>query len=58
MANVRRDRSQRTALLEAGWRVGIIWECALRRKEGLEEVAAKVEEWLMGRYPEFVVGRQ
>ena len=57
-ANVRRDRSQCTALLEAGWRVGVIWECALQRRASLEEVATRVEEWLKGRCPEFVAGRR
>lgn len=57
-ANVVRDRNNRAALLEAGWRVGIIWECALRSKVHSEEVAASVECWLKGRDMEFVAGRQ
>ena len=57
-ANVRRDHIQRTALLEAGWRVGIIWECALKRKGDLEAVATRVEEWLKGKCPEFGSGPQ
>ena len=57
-ANVRRDRSHRVALLEAGWRVGVIWECALRPKERLDELAANVERWLKGQRQEFVATRQ
>ena len=57
-ANVRRDRNHRAALLDAGWRVGVIWECALRPKRRLEEVAVGVEEWLKGRGEEFVVERR
>src|SRR6056297_3949176 len=30
-ANVERDRRTRQALLDAGWRVFVVWECALRR---------------------------
>lgn len=30
-ANVERDRRNRQALLDAGWRVFVVWECALRR---------------------------
>ena len=52
-ANVRRDQRNHTALLQAGWRVGVIWECAVHRKTGREETAQRVEEWLKGRRPEF-----
>ena len=57
-ANVRRDRSQRAALLHAGWRVGIVWECALQREAASEETAARVEDWLKGRNAVFVASRQ
>ena len=57
-ANVRRDRKNRMALLEAGWRVGVVWECALRPKERSEEAAASVERWLNGQCKEFIVGHQ
>ena len=57
-ANVRRDRNHRAALLETGWRVGVVWECALRPRERLEEVAAGVERWLRGQRQEFMAGRQ
>ncbi|EYD74382.1 Very-short-patch mismatch repair endonuclease (G-T specific) [Rubellimicrobium mesophilum DSM 19309] len=30
--NVERDRQQMDRLIAAGWRVGIVWECALGRK--------------------------
>ena len=56
--NVRRDRSNRRALLDAGWRVGVIWECALRPQDRSDEVAAGVELWLKGHRLEFVASRQ
>lgn len=31
-ANVRRDRRNQAALSDTGWRVFVIWECALRRE--------------------------
>jgi DNA mismatch endonuclease (patch repair protein) len=35
------------ALLVAGWRVGRIWECALRGKSmTIEAVVNSMEEWL------------
>ena len=57
-ANVRRDREHRAALLRAGWRVGVIWECALRPKAQVEEVSIRVERWLKSREAEFVAGRE
>ena len=53
-ANVRRDRKHREALLQAGWRVGVIWECALRPKEVLETVVVRVDGWLKGECAQFV----
>jgi len=39
-----------TALLKAGWRVGTIWECALkgRARLSLETVLDECESWLVG----------
>ena len=53
-ANVRRDREHRATLLEAGWRVGVVWECALHPKGGLEEVVVRVDRWLKGGCEQFV----
>ncbi len=41
--NVERDRKNRAALLERGWRVLVIWECELGRPEG---VAAKISQFM------------
>ena len=57
-ANVRRDGKHRTALLEAGWRVGIVWECALRPKNRVKEVVDSVERWLKGQQRKLTAGRQ
>ena len=46
-ANVERDRSTRQALLEGGWRVATIWECALGG-DLTERTAEAVEQWLRG----------
>jgi G:T-mismatch repair DNA endonuclease (very short patch repair protein) len=45
--NVRRDRAKIEALLAAGWRVGVIWECATRpglHPETAVEIAKFVRE--------------
>lgn len=51
-ANVERDRRMRAQLLDAGWRVAIVWECALR-KGGEAKTASKLEHWLRGSSREF-----
>jgi len=56
-ANVRHERKQRAALLDAGWRAGVVWECALQQKGASEGTAAKVEDWLQGRNAEFLASR-
>jgi DNA mismatch endonuclease, patch repair protein len=46
-ANIVRDRQARQALLAAGWRVAVVWECATR-KMPMETIASNVGEWLKG----------
>jgi DNA mismatch endonuclease, patch repair protein len=56
--NRRRDRLAARALVAAGWRVGTVWECALRGPSKLpaEEVSERVAEWLRGERPRLNVG--
>ena len=42
-------------LKEAGWRVAIIWECAIR-KRGEADVVAELSEWLNGGGVEIEIG--
>ena len=51
-ANVKRDRQNRHELLHDGWRVAVIWECALR-KEFRPEIVSNLEQWLRGSEREF-----
>lgn len=51
-ANVQRDRRTKEALLEAGWRVAIVWECALR-DDGGEATSSHFDRWLHGTDREF-----
>lgn len=46
--NIERDRQQRQALAEAGWRIGTVWECALKGKTRLpfESVVDQCAIWL------------
>lgn len=45
-SNVERDRVVREALLLMGWRIGIVWECALRDPDRVGLVAEAVFHWL------------
>lgn len=46
--NVERDQRDIARLLEAGWRVLVIWECALRGRAKLADDALgeRLEEWI------------
>lgn len=44
-ANVKRDRNATVRLKEAGWRTGVVWECAIRER-GAGEVARELAAWL------------
>ena len=55
-ANVERDKEVRQQLASNGWRVAIVWECALR-KPGLAPAAAEsVRDWLNSEHPFLEVG--
>jgi len=47
------DDNARQALRADGWRVGIVWECALRgANRNIDIVASKLECWLHGKIEE------
>ena len=46
-ANVERDRRNKHDLLESGWRVAIVWQCALRG-QGQLKTGLKLDQWLRG----------
>ena len=44
------DQKAREALLAAGWRVGVIWECVLRGAgKDIEGAAGRLGDWLRGQ---------
>lgn len=47
--NLARDKRNIAALLDGGWRVGIVWECALKGRTRLDSglVIKRCSEWLM-----------
>ncbi len=56
--NLSNDRATRRALLNAGWRVGVVWGCALKGKlkRDLGTVFADIERWLNGGQATLSVG--
>ena len=46
-ANVARDSRNQEDLLKSGWRVAVIWECALRG-QARAKTACEVDRWLRG----------
>ncbi len=51
-ANNQRDRRSKARLLRDGWRVAIVWECALRKGRFLDTVR-QLERWLQSEHLEF-----
>ena len=54
-ANVARDREATRKLLISGWRVAIVWECALVR-DPIDETVIALIEWLHGNRQKFETG--
>lgn len=48
--NVKKDKENIDRLLDAGWRVLIVWECALKGKTRLpiDNILDNISEWLEG----------
>lgn len=55
--NVARDVRAITLLRETGWRVGTVWECALKGREKLpvDDIASTLAVWLRGETPELEI---
>ena len=55
--NVARDQMKRQQLLENGWRVAVIWECALKgsSKISLEKLDMSLQDWLRETQPKIEI---
>jgi len=54
--NVARDSRNIHMLIDQGWRVAIVWECAI--KHSLEDTIQNLESWLYGNKPFISLGNQ
>jgi DNA mismatch endonuclease (patch repair protein) len=48
-ANMARDQRTSQQLLDAGWRVAVVWECVVRRAAQHLTALARLEKWIRGR---------
>ena len=55
-ANAARDRAVRKSLLQDGWRVATVWECALRKPERVNSAITMLEDWLLGIEGQIEIG--
>lgn len=55
-ANVARDRTVRTTLLDGGWRVATVWECALRKPDQVAASAELLSTWLLSDEDQIEIG--
>lgn len=56
VANVVRDSAVRATLIEAGWRMATVWECALRKQEQVEATTDRLDAWLHSEVAEIEIG--
>lgn len=55
-ANVARDETVLGMLLEEGWRVATVWECALRRPDQVNATADLLSAWLRSNELQLQIG--
>lgn len=57
-ANVARDNTVRATLLEDGWRVATVWECALRKPDQVDASAKLLSAWLLSDEDQIEIGAE
>lgn len=56
-SNVTRDANNHAALRVSGWRVAVVWECALRSQTHVTTVSQRLADWLDSGGLEMEIGR-
>lgn len=57
-SNVARDSAVVTALIGSGWRVAMVWECALRTPNSIQAAADSVSLWLPSEERQIEIGER
>lgn len=55
-ANVARDEAVQVKLMEDGWRVATVWECALRKPDQIAVSTERLSAWLLSNEPAIEIG--
>ncbi|MGQ3489064.1 very short patch repair endonuclease [Roseovarius pacificus] len=55
-ANVARDEAVREKLLEDGWRIATVWECALRKPDQMNVTTDLLSAWLRSNELQLQIG--
>lgn len=55
-ANVARDEAVRDKLLEDGWRIATVWECALRKPDQMNVTTDLLSAWLRSNELQLQIG--
>ena len=55
-ANIIRDKGNIEKLIDMGWRVAVVWECAIKKKDIVlfDEVVTKLENWILREYHDYL----
>jgi len=57
-SNVARDSAVAATLVGSGWRVAIVWECALRKSDSIQATADSVSLWLLSDERQIEIGER
>ena len=55
-ANVARDKLVQSELLQIGWRVATVWECALKKPDQIQASVERLTRWLASMEKEIEIG--
>jgi DNA mismatch endonuclease (patch repair protein) len=57
-ANIARDEAVRRKLLEDGWRIATVWECALRKPDQITASTERLSAWLLSDEHQIEIGAE
>ena len=53
--NIKRDKSNVKQLKEMGWRIAIVWECAIKMEPLFEKTMSSLEYWIQSEASEITI---
>lgn len=49
--NIRRDKEKYRELARCGWRILVVWECAVRRDQQVGTLGVQIRQWIESEIP-------